>query len=150
MKNAKFAVEFITHCLAIGAKDGKDYDSFARDSSGSLIFQQSWFYSTFEKAIKMARMRNIRPGDIQVDLRVSAPVEVYNRRYAPNKSRKHEAIMPGAKVEFNAIVDDNVTESVLRELLRYVGSFVGMSPYGYNLGFGKFSVISVEVQSSEI
>lgn len=149
MKNATFTVEFITHCLAIGAKDGKDYDSFARSTSGDLIFQQSWFYSTFEKAIHMSKMRNVRPGDIQVELLVNAPVEVYNRKYAPHKSRRHEAILPGTKVTFKAVVEDCVTESVLRELLRYVGSFVGLSPYGYNLGFGKFSVVSVEVQSSE-
>lgn len=146
MKNAKFTVEFITHCLAIGPKEGKEYDAFARDSSGALIFQQSWFHATFEKAIHMSRMKSIKPGDIQVDLRVEAPAEVYNRRYGASKWRRHEAIVPGTKVSFGAVVDDNVTDSVLRELLRYVGAYVGLSPYGYNLGFGKFSLVSSEVQ----
>ena len=57
--------------------------------------------------------------------------------------------MPGTKVTFVAMVADYVTESSLQYILEKMGSFVGLSPYGYKLGYGKFSVVSVEVAPSD-
>ena len=74
---------------------------------------------------------------------------LYGDMYGDNKSRVHEAIMPGTVVEFNAMVSDRVTESILRSILDRVGRFVGLSPYGYKLGYGKFNVIEVEVEASD-
>ena len=57
--------------------------------------------------------------------------------------------MPGTPVTFNAVVSDHVTEQMRKQLLEKMGKFVGLSPYGYKLGYGKFSVVKVVVAPSD-
>ena len=150
MKQATFTVEFTSHCLASGNADvAKNYDTFHHTSDGSIIFSQSWFYSAFDRAIRSLRVSGVKPGDICMKLNVKAPVEVYTRRYSVDKFRTHEAIMPGTKVTFKALVEDHVTQSILDQILQHVGDYVGISPYGFKLGYGKFNLLGVEVESSE-
>jgi hypothetical protein len=146
MKDAKFTVEFTTHCLAQGGRgNGVDHDRFERDSRGRLRWQHTWWYSAFQKTLGISRIKNVKPSDIKVALLVNAQTEVYKRKFSEDGYRKHEAIFPGTVVEFEAIVADSVTESALRELLERMGNYVGISPYGHNLGFGKFAVLKIEV-----
>ena len=150
MKYATFTIEFISHCLSHGNRiPTEDCDKFQRDGDNALIFHQSWFYTAFAKALGAIQLRGVRPGDILVDPTVNAPTTVFNRRYSRVKFRKHESILSGTRVTFKAMVSDNITTSVLNTLLKHVGAFIGISPYGYKLGYGKFNVIEVEVQPSD-
>jgi len=63
--------------------------------------------------------------------------------------RKHEAIYPGVKIKFSAVVSDHVTQSQLTNILTTMGKFVGLSPYGYKLGYGKFNLLECLVDPSE-
>lgn len=149
MKDARFTLEFTQHVLANGTgPDGKP-DRFQRDGANNIIFQQSWFHSAFCQAIELAHMRGIKAGDIHMDLTFTAPTQLYNRRYGPEKYREHEAIYPGTKVTFNAVVADHVTDQMLKQILERMGKFVGLSPYGFKLGFGKFGVVEVTVAPSD-
>ena len=149
MKDVKFTVEFTQHVLAnsTGA-DGKR-DVFQRDSHKRLIFQQSWWYSAFKRAMEMEHIRSLKPGDISMDLCVEAPTQFFDRRYGRGEVRTHEAIMPGTRVTFHAVVDDGVTESTLRRILERMGRFVGLSPYGHKLGYGHFELLELVVAPSE-
>lgn len=149
MKEAQFSLEFTSHVLANSTNSDGEKDVFQRDSDGKLVFQQSWWYSAFTKAIELSHIRGVKPGDISMDLIVDAPTKPYHRRYGEAKIRIHEAIMPGTVVNFNAVVSDQVTESILRLLLDKMGTFVGLSPWGYNLGYGKFKVKKLTVSPSE-
>lgn len=152
MKNAKFTVEFITHVLSTGASATGKRDEFQHDSTGNIIFAQSWWYSALNKAIQLARVRGVKPADIHINLSLNAATQTFHRKYVSQGReciRTHEAIMPGTKVEFEAIVGDNITQSVLENILDKMGKFVGLSPFGWNMGYGTFRVISVEVQPSE-
>ena len=149
MKDAKFVLEFSTHVLANGTGPNGERDHFQRDSHKKLIFQQSWFYSAFSRAIEMTGIRGLKAGDINMDLAVNAETEIYKRRYGDNRFRTHEAIMPGTQVTFVAVVADHITQSALQNILERMGSFVGLSPYGYRLGYGKFNVVSVEIAPSD-
>lgn len=153
MKDARFKLEFTTHVLANSQGPTGERDHFQRDSENKIIWQKSWWYSAFAQAIELAQVRGIKPADIHMALALEAPTEVYRRHYSTAERedcyRKHEAIMPGTCVEFEAIVGDHVTESHLRAILQRMGKYVGLSPYGYKLGFGKFNVLSVTVKPSE-
>ena len=94
-------------------------------------------------------MRGIKGVDIQMDLQVRAPTQVYARRYGDDQFRRHEAIMPGTRVDFTGIVADHVTEQMLHTLLDRMGKSIGLSPYGFRLGFGRFSIINVKVAPSD-
>lgn len=148
MKLAKFTVEFLRHVLANDVYEGKR-DRFQHAGDGSLVFKQSWWYSAFSAALPGTGLRGIKPGHISMDLLVDAKTEIYHRHYGKGQVRPHEAIMPGTQVTFQAMVEDHVTESALRTLLDRVGRFVGLSPYGHNLGYGKFRLVLVEVGASE-
>jgi len=146
MKEAKFTIEFITHCLAVSSGSKKDScEYFDRDSKDRIIWKQSWWYTALNSTISMYKIRGVKPNDFNISLLVEAKVQIFKRRYGQNGFRKHEAIMPGTRVTFNAVVADNVTESTLTHILEKMGDYVGVSPYGHNLGYGKFVVIDVEL-----
>ena len=145
MKDAKFTLEFVTHCLANGRRDGEKIEVFPRDSAGRLIWKHSWWYAAFMKAINQAGLRDIKAGQINVCLTVEADVSVHRRRIKDKWHRAHEAIFPGTRVTFEAVVDDAVTQTTLETLLERVGKYIGISPWGHNLGFGRFEVVDVDV-----
>ena len=149
MKDCHFIVEFTTHCLANGTGPNGEKDVFQRDNTNRLIFAQSWFYSAFTHAIELARIRGVKAADIHMNLAIKADTAMYNRRYGEKKFRMHEAIMPGIRVTFEAVVADHVTESSLKTILDKMGTYIGLSPYGHRLGYGKFNLITVEVAPSD-
>lgn len=149
MKDATFTIEVIRHILANGTDSTGDHDRFQRDSTGSIIFQQSWWFSAFAAALPGTGIRHIKPNDICMDLTVDVLTELYKRRYGKDSYRVHEAIMPGSQVTFRALVADHVSESNLYALLDRVGRFIGLSPYGHKLGYGKFRLLEVTVQPSD-
>ena len=149
VKDVSFILEFTRHVLANGTAPNGDRDRFQRDSTGKLIWEQSWWYSAFNTAIELSRMRGIKAADIHMNLTVEADTELYKRRYGEDKFRTHEAIMPGTQVTFEAMVSDQITESNLTVILERMGTYVGLSPYGYRLGYGKFNVIEVSVAPSD-
>jgi hypothetical protein len=144
MKEAEFTIEFITHCLALSSGPKQDScERFDRDSQNRIIWKQTWWYTAFGRTIEMYNIRGVKPNDFNVSLLVDTPTEVYKRKYGQNGFRRHEAIMPGTQVTFKAVVSDNVTESTFKHLLEKMGDYVGVSPYGHNLGYGKFVVNDV-------
>lgn len=149
MKDAIFTIEVIRHILANGYDSDGDHDRFQRDSTNAIIFQQSWWHSAFAAALPGTGIRHIKPNDICMDLTVDTKTELYKRRYGRDSYRVHEAIMPGTKVTFQALVADHVAESNLRTLLDRIGRFIGLSPYGHKLGFGKFRLLGLEVKPSD-
>jgi len=152
MKDCHFTLEFTTHVLANSHSPDGERDRFQRDSDNKLIWQQNWWYSAFAQSIELAHIRGIKAADIHMNLAVKAETADYRRRYSlvgkENCYRMHEAIMPGTKVTFEAIVADHVTESQLAMILERMGKYVGLSPYGYKLGYGKFNVTEVVVDPS--
>jgi len=149
VKDTNFTLEFSKHVLANSVGPDGSKDRFERDGQNKMTWQQSWWYAAFAKAIQMTKLRGIKPADICMNLTVDAPTELYPRRWGDNKIRTHEAILPGTRVMFEAIVADHVTASNLEEILTRMGQYVGLSPYGFRLGYGRFSVVNVEVEPSD-
>lgn len=149
MKTANFRIRLVTHVLAHSVNDAGQRDMFLKDADGKLLFSQSWFYAAFNKSIEISGLRGVKPGDINMDLVITAPTEMYKRKYGCNQYRTHEAIMPGTEISFDAMVADHVTKTALETILNKMGKFVGISPFGHNLGFGKFTLLSVEVAPSD-
>ena len=149
MKDCFFEIEVVTHILASGNVPGKDYAAFHRDSKGHIIFQSSWFHSAFTRGIELANIRGIKASDIHMNLVIDAPTAFYKRFYDDQDFRVHEAVFPGAVIKFEAVVRDHVTTPEMQGILERIGKFVGISPFGYNLGFGKFEVNKVIVAPSD-
>jgi hypothetical protein len=144
MKNGKLEIEFITHCLSSGNRDNVS-DRFMKDSENNIVWNQSWWYSALTNAILQSGSRDVKPGHFNFNPTVSARTQLYRRKYSGDKFRTHEAIMPGVKVTFEFVAPDHLTESMIREVMDYLGKYVGLSPYGYKLGYGKFKVVNLEL-----
>ena len=147
MKNGRLVIEYITHCLSSGNRDDSG-DRFLRDTAGSIIWNQSWWYSALSKAIEQAGVRNIKAGHFNFDPIIAAKTDSCRRKYGGNNYRIHESILPGTRVEFNFIVPDHVTAPMVRRVMEHLGKHIGLTPFGYNLGYGKFNVIDVDIASS--
>jgi hypothetical protein len=147
MKEMKIEIEFVTRCLALSPnrREG-DTDWFRKDSEGNLIWNQAWWYSAITNTAKMYEIRSVKPSMFNFCPVVAVvTTEVYKRKYGSNSYRSHECIPTGTRAVFTAVVADQITESVLYNLLEKMGMYVGLSPYGHRLGYGKFTVKSVDL-----
>ena len=147
MKNGKLEIEFVTHCLSSGNRDNVS-DRFVKDSEQHIVWNQSWWYSALTTAIPQSGVKDVKPGHFNFNPVVAAKTQCYRRKYNGDKFRSHESIMPGTKVEFEFVVPDHVTDGMVRKIMEYLGKYIGLSPYGYKLGYGKFNVCRVAVDSS--
>jgi hypothetical protein len=149
MKKAKFEIEFLQPMLANG-RPGDITCRFNRDTEGMLVFESRWWHSAISAALKnMPDMKHVSPEDINVALQVRAATKLHERTYFKHDKkcrRVHESIPPGAIVKFEALVADQVSESNLKAILSMIGSYIGMSPFGYKLGFGKFKVLTIKTE----
>lgn len=137
-------VEFLQPCLSCGNREFEgDMDRFQRASDGSIIWSQSWWHAVLNKAKRSLELDDVRLSDIKFSLSVIAETSPHTRRYGGTKHRVHEAILPGSSVRFDFALDNNVSTEELEQLMTYIGKFIGISPYGYNLGYGKFKVLEV-------
>lgn len=143
MRLIRFRVEFIGHVLASGRSGAETKDHFKRTTDNKLIFMRSWWYSAIASALAGSGLRHIGPDMIVVDPVVDAATAVYERKYGYRESRFHEAIFPGTVVCFRAAVSDGITRSNFTALMERLGGFIGLSPYGCRLGYGKFKLLEV-------
>lgn len=146
MRDSTFEIEFVSHCLAGGIGPDGTRDRFQRTSDNRIVAQPSWWHAALTRAITLSHLTDVRAIDITVEPTFEAPTELWDFHFAPKQSRCHEAIMPGTRVRFCAIVADHVTEQTLTTILDRMGRFVGLSPFGYRMGFGKFVLRSVQIK----
>lgn len=142
MTKGYIEVEFLQHCLSCGNRGDGDTDKFQRASDGSIIWSQSWWHAVLTKAKQELDM-DVIVTDMAFSLSITAETGVYRRRYSGKKFRNHEAIKTGTQVRFDFALKNAVTMEELTTMMTHIGEFIGISPYGYNLGYGKFKVIDV-------
>jgi len=141
MKEFKFEVEFLQPALANGGRED-DECRFPRTSDGKLVFQDAWWHSAITAALmNMADMEHVHPSDIHIDLEIEAETRMFARRFNGDQTRVHESIPAGARVKLSALTSQHVAEADLRAVMDRLGRFVGISPFGHRLGYGKFKLV---------
>jgi len=146
MKDLSITVEFLTPCLVLGPIDrDTNCEYFERDSHNNIVWNQAWWYSAITKTISMFKLKDVSAKDFNWALAVVAKTETYNVKYSGTKYRNHECLPAREPVTFEAVVPDDLDEEVINELFTRMGKYVGISPYGYNLGYGKFGLLSIEI-----
>lgn len=148
MKRATIKISVITPILANYAGEERR-NSFSRDRDGRVVFQHTWWYTAILAAIGQTRIRGIKPGDISISPVVEVETDRYQRQYGDKGTRDHECIPARAPVTLEAVVSDHVTKSGLSTIFEHLGNFVGMSPFGHNLGYGRFNVDSIDVAEGD-
>ena len=149
MKKVTFKVEFVKHSIAPKSYHDDSF-TFDRDHNGNLLWEQRWWYSAFKNAIDYCHMKGIKAADICMDLSFKARTEEFTHNWGQKKGvMSSEAIPPGTTVAFNAMVADYITESMLRNLLDTMGRYIGLSPYGHGMGYGRFTLLDIEMEHSD-
>jgi hypothetical protein len=141
MKTVKFTVEFLQPSLASGTRD-QEVSTFPRSSDGRIIFQDSWWHSALCAALQgTVEGAEVNASDIRMDPELDAETETYTRRYNGTQQRKHECIPAGANVTFCAALASNVSMDAFHTIMDRLGRFIGISPFGHRLGYGKFKIV---------
>lgn len=142
MKEVKFTVEFMQPALANGCLE-EDECKFPRTSDGKIVFQESWWYSAISATVlNLPDFEHIRPSDIHMDPEVDVETKMYTRKFNGTQERVHECIPAGSKVTFSAMIGPHIPEEDFKAVMDRLGRFVGISPFGHRLGFGKFKLVS--------
>lgn len=135
---------------SIKPEDGEDAtDKFRRDEGGfDIVVHQNQIYAMLEAAADCVST-GIDINDLRysLSLQLQSPTTIYSRSYRKDgetKFRKHESVGIGDKVSFQLYAPDRVTVKQLACLFEAAGKFVGLSPYGYKWGYGRFNVNTVE------
>ena len=139
MNRTTFTISFLTHCLA--HSPGTIPDRFVRSGDQILLTPAQW-HAALGRAVPLSGVE-ANPADIQPELTFSAPTRLWRRRYGADQYRTHETIWPGTEVSLRAVTQPCLSEDQLRRILTALGSFVGISPFGHRLGFGRFRLLSL-------
>ena len=137
----KARIRFTTPCL--GAVRGQDMDRMLRDSSGKVIFMQSWWRSGLSYAANALSLNTRAIADIQTDPKIEGKLGTHKRFYKLDQFTLHEAYEIGSEIEAAFLLPNEIDIEQFRQILITAGRFVGISPYGSRQDFGRFEVVSV-------
>ena len=129
---------------ALGNDRSDDVDRMLRNTSGQVIFLQSWYQAGLNYAAKALAKNQKDVAKIQFDPVVDGHVTEFRRYYSADKYKIHEAFAAGSVVGINAMLPREISIDDFEELMKIVGKYCGLSPYGWKKDYGRFEVISVE------
>ena len=134
-------IRFITPCL--GDERGEVRDRMRRDTSGKIIFLQSWFRSMLRFGAQAVGQAQQAVDDVQADPLVEGSVKIYKRFYNATAFKEHEAFLAGDEIRINFFLPNVISMELFHQILEVAGKYVGLSPYGFRQNFGRFVVVSV-------
>lgn len=93
------------------------------------------------KAIKLDGMLNVDPNQ-QTGIHIR---KFKNKETGLESTEKFEAYPIGTIFSFGLFIDTKfISKEQTTKILAFIGTYDGISQFGFNWGYGKFSVISVE------
>ncbi len=128
---------------------------FRRDRDGKLAVDMSQWSWTFKQAVEALHMDDIDSDTIRPQMNIDPPTLVlYRRNYKHNNKQQmemFEALRENSTLTIQILVTgtekDNKyspDEARLRDIFRFTGMFLGLSPWGGQYGYGRFEVESLE------
>ena len=134
-------IRFTTPCL--GAERKPRCDTMLRDKEGRVILMQSWWRSALRFAAKAMCRHQDDIENIQVDPVVDGTTRIYKRYFSTASFQEHECFDAGDEITVRFCLPNAIPVESFTELLSTAGKYVGISPYGFKLDFGRFAVLEV-------
>jgi len=138
MKEVAVKIKFITPCL--GGIRRPDYDRFERDGSGAVIFMASWWRRILVYGAKAFGKHQKLVRQVRMNSRIEGHVQRFKRFYAANRWTEHEAFMTGDEIVIRAMLPNGLPPNEFRTIINLAGEYRGISPYGWQDGYGRFEV----------
>lgn len=140
MKEVELKLRFITPCL--GHIRCNDYDRFEHNEDGYVIFMQSWWRNLLGYGAKAFGKHQRLMNDVRFHPIVEDKPNRYRRYYGPGQFKAHEAYLKDQVITVRAMLPDGIDEDDFRKIMDLAGSYCGISPYGWQSGFGQFGVVA--------
>jgi len=136
-------LEFTTPCL--GNVRDPQCDRMQRDRDGRVIFMPSWWRAAFAKAATALSRYHRLVDKIHPALQIDGTLTRIKRAYGSKMDRYklHEGYAVGAVISARFILPFGMTIGQFTELLEATGDYIGISPYGWQLDYGRFKVREV-------
>jgi hypothetical protein len=147
----------------LGSKNQSGIMVFARDKDGGLIIPaDQWEWAVLEACTSL-RLSSIEPKCFHPPLPIYVPTTtLYSRNYTragQKEECRHESIRKGAELTVDMIVSSSSPprasmeknreapgQSDIEQILKFIGLFLGLSPFGSEKGYGRFKLMSVETK----
>lgn len=132
---------------ALGNVRRDDYDRMMRDSDGNVIFMPSWWRAAFAQAAKALSRSHHYVNQIFAAPPIDGPISKIERRYGkePSDVKTHEGFDVGAVVTVRFAIPGKMHIRQFIELLEAVGTYIGISPYGWKrASYGHFQILEVK------
>ena len=133
---------------------------FERDGRGRIVIPHGSWYRALSDALDTCESvpEGTRAASIRMRLSITARTEQYHRAYYTDGRqlsdtaieqeghvRVHEAIPPNEVIHLEGAYDVKaLTLDALRDAFTTLGELIGLSPFGYNLGYGRFILEDME------
>lgn len=129
---------------------------FRRDKDGKIAVDLAQWSWTFSQAAQALHLDNIETDTIRPQANIDPPsLVLYRRNYShggKQQSEMFEAMRENTVITFNVLVTNvpitnrdkenkvSPDEDSLKKILEFTGSFLGLSPWGGNYGYGRFEL----------
>jgi hypothetical protein len=147
MRRITLRLQFITPCLGHIRCD--DYDRFERDATGAVVFMNSWWQKLFDYGAKAFGKHQAIISSVRVHPRIQGQPGRYKRYYAPGKYTVHEAFVAKQVITISVMLPNGINQKDFRTILNLAGQYRGVSPYGWQNGFGQFEVLEEAPQDED-
>lgn len=143
----------------LGSRLGDAVYQFARDAEGKVIIPPDHWEWAVNEACLSLKLDHVEPACFLPVAPLFIPTTVlYNRTHTRRGERvttMHESVRKGAELSFEIVVSGSVPPRAsivskeppefdeILQILKFIGAFLGLSPYGSEKGFGRFSLLSL-------
>jgi len=136
-------LRFITPCLGKKRSSSGKPDEMLKDTNGNIIFLPTWWDAilTYGSQAMSKHQKEIKK--IEWDPLVDGVPKNYRRYYTEKDFKDHEAFLKGQVIGVRAMLPNTIPLEDFQRMLELAGRYKGMSPYGYDKGFGRFEVVEV-------
>lgn len=147
----------------LGDRQGPDKVlRFQRGDNDTLVIPIDHWRWAVSEAVDGLRLGQVEKECMHSLVSFRAPtLMLYNRPYNLNGKRltaSHEAIRKGAELGFEVIVTStppirgeahakgkfSPAKEEVEQILKFIGLFLGISPFGSHMGYGRYDLMSLE------
>lgn len=152
MIEVEMQLQFVTPCLGnVRCEDG--IDRMNRMPSLHPIFDPpkvrfmpTWWKNCVSFGAKGLAKHQNRVRNIRWDPSVTGDLSIIERHYKDGDQtgiKKHEGFAEGAVIAVKAMLPDGLPIEDFRKIMNLGGTYVGISPYGHKLNWGRFKVVNI-------
>lgn len=115
-----------------------------------------------ENAIDSLRLTEVSSATIFTPPDIHLPTVNYYRRTwtarsGASRAEQHECIRSGTVINFNLVVTTPLpgdsdkalrspTEGEMKDILRFIGTYIGISPFGAKKNYGRFTLLELKLK----